>query len=494
MGGLLRRPEREATIETALGRLPSVEQVRASSLTGNVLVVFDPAAWTTDELVAAAAGELGYAVQTPEEPQAEILTPSEPHEPRRRLVRAVWAKVPGRARLAVAGLRGRPDVEASVARVIGALDGVTEASANAVTGNVLVHFDPARWTTDRLAAACGEALVDLDRLAREVRERVNGTAAAAPAARRPAASQDWHHQPAETVIEQLDVDPDAGLDLPAVASRRATYGLNRMPEPAEPSLLKTVMDQVVNAPTALLVAGAAVSVATGGIFDAVLIVGVIVVNAGVGAATERSGQRAIATLRRTTAIRARVRRDGAEDTVDAEELVPGDVIQLLPGDPVPADARIISAHRLQVEESALTGESRPVEKWEQIVSADAPLGDRRSMVFRGTTVVGGRASAVVVETGATTADRRAPPPGRRGRGAADADGARPRHDRARAWRSARRPSAARSSGSACCGASRCSTAWRSPSRSASPPSRKACRPSPPACWRSPPDGCAARAP
>src|SRR6185436_10950535 len=129
------------------------------------------------------------------------------------------------------------------------------------------------------------------------------------------------------------VDPDAGLDLPAVASRRATYGLNKMPEPAEDSLLKTVMDQVVNAPTALLVAGAAVSVATGGIFDAILIVGVIAVNAGVGAATERSGQRAIATLRRTTEIRSRVRRNGAEDAVDAEELVPGDVIQLLPGDP-----------------------------------------------------------------------------------------------------------------------------------------------------------------
>ncbi|MGE3268891.1 MAG: cation-translocating P-type ATPase, partial [Chloroflexota bacterium] len=230
--------------------------------------------------------------------------------------------------------------------------------------------------------------------------------------------QDWHSRPVETVIEQLGVDPDGGLDLPAVANRRAVSGLNKMPEPAEASLLKTVMDQVVNAPTALLMAGAAVSVATGGIFDAILIGGVIAINAGVGAATERQGQRAIKALRQTTAIRSRVRRDGAETTVDAEELVPGDVIQLLPGDPVPADARVISSHRLQVEESALTGESRPVEKHEEPVLADVPLGDRRSMVFRGTTVVGGRASAVVVETGRTTqigalhllaADAEAPP-------------------------------------------------------------------------------------
>ncbi|HZO29551.1 MAG TPA: HAD-IC family P-type ATPase [Chloroflexota bacterium] len=398
VGGLLRRPEREATVETALARIPNVEQVRASSLTGNVLIVFDPGAWTTSDLVEAAARELRYTVRTADESPAEPLSPTEADARRQRAVRVVWDKVPGRARIAVAGLRSRKDVEASVARVVGAIDGVVEASASALTGNVLVRFDPARWTADRLAATCADALADLDRLASHVRtdvkQRLNGTAAVP--------GQDWHHQPAETVIDELQVDPDAGLDLAAVASRRATHGLNRMPEPVEPSLLKTVLDQVVNAPTALLLAGAAVSVATGGVFDAALIVGVIVVNAGVGATTERSGQRAIATLRRTTAIRARVRRDGAEDAVDAEELVPGDVIQLLPGDPVPADARVISAHRLQVEESALTGESRPVEKWEQVVSADAPLGDRRSMVFRGTTVVGGRASAVVVETGATT--------------------------------------------------------------------------------------------
>ena len=95
-----------------------------------------------------------------------------------------------------------------------------------------------------------------------------------------------------------------------------------------------MLDQVVNAPTALLIAGAAVSVATGGIFDAALIAGVVIANAGVGAATERSGQSAIAALRKSTAIRARVRRDGGEAAVDAEQLVPGDVIQLLPGDPV----------------------------------------------------------------------------------------------------------------------------------------------------------------
>ena len=406
VGGLLRRPAREATIETTLGRIAHVEQVRASALTGNVLVVFDPASWTTDELVAEAADALGYAIHTPapaETPASSSVADANARQ--RRAVEVIWAKVPGRARLSVAGLRGKREVETRVARIVGALDGVVEATASGVTGNVLVRFDPVRLTPARLAALCGDVLADLDRLIEPVREHAPGATpttamAGHDAPRMP--TRAWHSEEAQSIVAELEVDPDTGLDGRSVATRRAAVGLNKMPEPDEPSLVKTVLDQVVNAPTALLLAGAAVSVATGGIFDAALIVGVIAVNAGVGAATERSGQRAIATLRRTTAIRTRVRRDGAEDTVDAEELVPGDVIQLLPGDPIPADARVISSHRLQVEESALTGESRPVEKQEAIVTPDAPLGDRRSMVFRGTTVMGGRATAVVVETGATT--------------------------------------------------------------------------------------------
>ena len=413
VGGLHHQPPREGAIEAALARINGVQAVRASSLTGNALVQFDPAIWTADTLLAEAARELGYTVRTEEPPATPAPAAEAPESQRRRAVAVVWAKVPGRARLAVAGLRGRPDVEPAVGRVLAAIDGVTSARANAATGNVLVHFEPARWTAERLAASCGDALSDLDHLAELPHERVNGTASQAQpirqaeagpsASARPATpAQDWHARPVETVIEQLAVDPDTGLDLPAVANRRAAHGLNRMPEPDEPSLLKTVLDQVVNAPTALLLAGAAVSVATGGIFDAFLIGGVIAINAGVGAGTERQGQKAIKALRQTTAIRARVRRDGDEAAVDAEELVPGDVIQLLPGDPIPADARVISSHRLQVEESALTGESRPVSKSEAPVLPDVPLGDRRSMVFRGTTVVGGRASAVVVETGAKT--------------------------------------------------------------------------------------------
>ena len=190
-----------------------------------------------------------------------------------------------------------------------------------------------------------------------------------------------------------------------------------MPQPSETPLLRLLVDQLVNAPTALLATGAAISIATGGVLEAGLIGVVLGVNAVVGAATERSGGRAIAALRESVPIRARVRRDGEDTIVDADELVPGDLLYVLPNDPVPADARLVDGQRLKVEESALTGESRPVDKGAAPVDARLPLADRHSMLHRGTTVVGGRGPRGGRRDRAAHGDRRAAHPGRRSRGA-----------------------------------------------------------------------------
>jgi Ca2+-transporting ATPase len=141
---------------------------------------------------------------------------------------------------------------------------------------------------------------------------------------------------------------------------------------------------------------------TGGLLEAALIATVLGANAAAGALTEQGGRRAIAALRRSVSMRARVRRDARDEQIQADELVPGDVVQLVAGDPVPADGRLVEAHRLRIEESALTGESQPVEKDPTRQSPSMPLADRRSMVYRGTTVVGGRGSALVVATGERT--------------------------------------------------------------------------------------------
>jgi Ca2+-transporting ATPase len=153
---------------------------------------------------------------------------------------------------------------------------------------------------------------------------------------------------------------------------------------------------------ALLAAAAAVAWITADIPEAIAILVVLVINALVGFATEWQANRALAALRRQARTVTRVRRDGLEITVDAEELVPGDVIILNAGDLVPADARLLEAWRLQTEESALTGESTTVEKVVEPVSAANLLAERRSMLYLGTAIVAGRAVALVVATGVNT--------------------------------------------------------------------------------------------
>ncbi len=212
----------------------------------------------------------------------------------------------------------------------------------------------------------------------------------------------WHAIPASEVAALLGADPEQGLSSQEAAARWQRIGPNRLPEPEEPSLLRLLGRQFLNAPTALLGVGAAISLATGAVADGILIGGVLLANAVIGAATERSGRKAISALRRTVPIRVRVLRDGALKSADAAVLVPGDAVQLLPGDPVPADARLVEAHRLQVEESALTGEPHSVEKSAEPVHEDAPPADRLSMVYRGTTVTAGRGRAIVVATGSRT--------------------------------------------------------------------------------------------
>ena len=328
---------------------------------------------------------------------------------------------PGRLRLAVRGLHRQPRLEAKVASALAVLAGVKAATASALTGNALVLFDPAELSETALLAAGARALGPLlDGHGAEegpvivpappfAAERGNGQ----PRARQTARRQDnlielapsgpvWHAMDAAEVARRLDVDLARGLDGASVSERRRRHGENRLPTPPPPSFLRLFLGQFANAPSALLGAGAILSLATGGIADAMLIGLVLLTNATIGATTERSGERGIAALRRTFAIRARVRREGEERLVDASELVPGDVVELLPGDPVPADARLTFARHLQVEESALTGESQPVDKDTAPVDARAPLADRVDMVYRGTTAVAGHGEAVVVATGGDT--------------------------------------------------------------------------------------------
>ena len=387
--GLHRRRAAEDTVSAKLAELPGVHSVRASALTGNVLILFDPARWSAEALLVASGRALGLRPAAPERENGDAVA-----------IRA--APLPGRVRLTIPGLRRQPERERPIEERLTRIAGVQLARANAWTGNVLVLFDPDLCSVEQLMAACAEVGEPPAPAARRW-PRPGGAPARPQVEQAAEPAVNWHALDAPEVARRLKVDPERGLATAHVAELRGRFGLNRMPEPAQPSLLRLVTDQLLNAPTALLATGAAISVATGGLLEAGLILTVLGVNAGVGAATERTGHAAITALRRSAPIRARVRRDAQDRVVEADELVPGDVIQLLPGDPVPADARVFDAQRLMIEESALTGESRAVEKIAVPVDPRLTLADRRSMAHRGTTVVGGRGSAIVVATGERTA-------------------------------------------------------------------------------------------
>jgi Ca2+-transporting ATPase len=212
----------------------------------------------------------------------------------------------------------------------------------------------------------------------------------------------WYALESAAAAAALAVDPARGLASSDVDERRLTFGANAIQKIRPRPAWRMLVDQFASLVIGLLAVAAAVAWATGDVLEATAILVVLVINAIVGFATEWQAGRALDALRSQARTITRSRRDSVEKNIDAEELVPGDIIILDAGDRVPADARILEAARLQVEESALTGESTTVEKAFEPVAADTPLTERRSMLYLGTGIAGGRGVAVVVATGLQT--------------------------------------------------------------------------------------------
>ncbi|MFG1678477.1 HAD-IC family P-type ATPase [Micromonospora sp. NPDC049282] len=209
----------------------------------------------------------------------------------------------------------------------------------------------------------------------------------------------WHLMPVETVLEQLGSHPSGLTDEEAGRRRGAAAGDGHGYGPV--GLLRAFVDELSNPLTPVLAAGAVLSAAFGSLVDAALVGGLVGGSALVGAVHQRNTERSLAELLSRSAITSRVRRDGAERVVPAEDLVPGDVISVGSGDAVPADCRVLTSDGLEADESSLTGESLPVAKSPEPVVA-AALAERHSMLFEGTTVAAGHGTAVVVATGAET--------------------------------------------------------------------------------------------
>ena len=212
----------------------------------------------------------------------------------------------------------------------------------------------------------------------------------------------WHNQSAEEVLAQLD-SAATGLSAAEAAKRLAVNGPNELKEGKRISSLQIFLDQFKSLIIWILIAAGALSAVMGEVVDAFAILAIVVLNAVIGFYQEFNAEQSIAALKKMTAPRAKVRRDGKIISIPAAEIVIGDILALEAGDLVAADARLIEAASLRCIESALTGESAAVSKQPAtLAKSDVPLGDRENMVFMATGVAAGTGLAVVVATAMKT--------------------------------------------------------------------------------------------
>ena len=215
----------------------------------------------------------------------------------------------------------------------------------------------------------------------------------------------------EAVLAELD-SSENGLSSAEAQKRLEAHGKNKLKEPAKESLIKRFFGQMADPMIIILLVAAAISgvlaVTQGESFaDVIIILAVVVVNAVLGVYQENKAEKAIEALQEMSAATSKVLRDGKLVTIHSEELVPGDVILLEAGDAIPADGRLLASASLKIEEAALTGESVPVLKFIDAINLvdetkDVTLGDRKNMVYMGSTVVYGRGTAVITATGMDT--------------------------------------------------------------------------------------------
>lgn len=213
----------------------------------------------------------------------------------------------------------------------------------------------------------------------------------------------WIDWAAERVVEHFQVDPSTGLSKQEAEVRLKRSGANQLTEGKKSSLFVLFLSQFRDFMVWILIIATLLSALLGEYTDAIAIIAIIILNAILGFVQEMRAEKSLNALKKLSAPTARVLREGDWVRIDATQLVPGDIIRVESGDRIPADIRFLQAENLYVEESALTGESLPVQKSEErLEKADLPLGDRKNMGYMGTMVVRGRALGVVVATGMAT--------------------------------------------------------------------------------------------
>ena len=217
------------------------------------------------------------------------------------------------------------------------------------------------------------------------------------------AKQKWHTLSSEKVLGTFQVSKEGGLSTKQLSKHLAEYGPNQLQQGEVISPLSILLSQFKDFMVIVLLIATLISGFLGEYTDAITIIAIVIINAILGFMQEFRAEKSLQALKEMAAPNAKVVREGIIKTVPAVEVVPGDIVFIEAGDRVPADLRLLEVQDLYIEESALTGESVPVNKRTEVLEFDdIPLGDHRNMAFMGTMITRGNGIGVIVETGMST--------------------------------------------------------------------------------------------
>lgn len=339
---------------------------------------------------------------------------------RTNLVTIISSSVRGRARFKIPRLYRSEPLKRYLESKLSNNNKIREMSLSTITGSVLVYFN-SHNSSHSISLYIEELLITYEKnngshsvrvVSGEITQKVQksqrdkrGSAATDRKVRKLVKASDvqkvelWHTMEADAVIALVESSKNRGLSGNEARNRLKKYGPNLLPESVLRSGLGIFIDQFKSLPVGLLTSAACLSVVTGGVADAAAIMSVVTINAIIGYVTESKAEKTIHSLKSAVRPSALVLRDGRVQEIMSEEVVIGDVLVLKPGSYVSADARVLEAENLSIDESALTGESMPVVKsGKPLTEGATPLADRINMVYMGTLVTGGQGLAVVVAT------------------------------------------------------------------------------------------------
>ena len=349
------------------------------------------------------------------------------------LVQPVHTSVHGRARFKVGGLYCSGLLKIHLESSLANHDRIKGISANILTGNILIFYHSS--STHTAIAALLEGVVSEyhkkngnHRIGTRDQKKRNGKFLS-PGKRRSGAgdpdvrriknlrkhivnakdqiTEPWHLRDINAVLHHFMTDINTGLSHDVAGMRLKKYGLNVLPESPPRSWFSIIREQFRSLPVLILLFAAGLSIFTGGVIDALVILSVIAINATIGCITENQAEKIINSLKRLIKPSSLIIRNGVTQEIRAEEVVVGDVLALRAGVYITADCRVVDTNLLSVDESALTGESLPVMKTPETLRTDharkdIAVADRINMVYAGTMVTGGQGYAIVTATGRFT--------------------------------------------------------------------------------------------